>query len=76
MGWKSTKQITREEAIKLIEDRLYDANNEQLGDALESLGYGDEPDLKYYGCNFWVFDFIENDDNDDNDDEELDCWIK
>ena len=42
-----------------------DATNEELGNALESLGYGDEPDLKYYGCNFWVFSIIENDDNDD-----------
>lgn len=65
MGWKSTKQITRDKAIKLIENRLCDATNEELGNALESLGYGDEPDLKYYGCNFWVFSIIENDDNDD-----------
>lgn len=65
MGWKSTKQITRDKAIKLIEDRIYDANNEQIGDALESIGYGNDPDLKYYGCNFMVFDDYDDDDDDD-----------
>lgn len=54
MGWKGTKHLSREKAIKLIEDRLYDATNEELGDALESLGYGDDPNLKYIGCNFTV----------------------
>ena len=68
MGWKSTKQLTRVKAIKLIENRLYDATNEELGNALESFGYGDNPELSHYGCNFWVFDNIETD-NDDDDDE-------
>ena len=78
MGWKSTKELTRDKAIKLIEERLYDANNEQLGNALESLGYGDETGLKYFGCNFSVSEFVETDDNGDDidDDDELDCWIK
>lgn len=63
MGWKSTKTLSREKAIRLIEERIYDASNDQLGDALESLGYGDETDLPCFGCNFWVTD---NDDESDD----------
>lgn len=60
MGWKSTKQLTRTEAIELIEERLYQASNEELSDALEGIGYGDNLDLKYHGCNFTVTDDVNN----------------
>lgn len=60
MGWKGSKQLSREKAIQLIEDRLYEASNEELGDAMESLGYGDNPNLKYIGYNFTV---TSNEDN-------------
>ena len=62
MGWKSTEIITRDEAIKLIEARLYEASNYEISTALEALGYGDEESLKYFGHNFIVVDKIEQED--------------
>ena len=56
MGWKSTIKIKREKAIKLILDRLEDCTDDELGDALESLGFGDDPKLPYIGYNFWICD--------------------
>ena len=72
MGWKSTKEMRRSKAIDLIENRLDLATNDQLGYALEALGFGDETHLPYYGCNFSVEDdkhFEQNDDDDDDDNE-------
>jgi len=54
MGWKSTKTLTRAKAISLIEERLENASNDELSCALEGIGYGDNGDLPYYGCNFTV----------------------
>lgn len=56
MGWKSTKEITKEKAIELIARRMYSATDNQLAYAVEVLGYGDETDLPYYGCNFMIVD--------------------
>jgi hypothetical protein len=61
MGWKSTVTITRKEAIQLIVNRLDESiyekmSNEDLADMVESLGYGDEVGLAYYGANFLVED--------------------
>ena len=58
MGWKYTETITRKKAIELIEARLYEASNEELSNALEYLGYGDNVNLCYYGRNFTVVDEI------------------
>ena len=67
MGWKSTKNISRDEAISLIQSRLqYDIlhrmTNKELEEIVEGMGFGENPDLLHYGHNFLVFN---------NDDENL-----
>lgn len=62
MGWKSTIDITKQEALSLIMIRLLVASNEELADAVESLGYGDNSNLKYHGHNFMVVDELPFDD--------------
>jgi|TARA_R110000824_G_scaffold105368_1_gene249267 hypothetical protein len=59
MGWKSTVDITRAEAKSLIIKKLTDL--EQLSDTelvnmVEELGYGDNPNLAYFGHNFMIVD--------------------
>jgi hypothetical protein len=59
MGWKSTLDISRTKAKRLIIERMMnidDLTNAELGDMIEGLGYGENPNLKYYGHNFTVFD--------------------
>jgi hypothetical protein len=65
MGWKSTIEITRDEAIRLIFNKLSEAHkmsDNQLADVVESLGYGDDPDLPYFGHNFIVKDNADTED--------------
>lgn len=65
MGWKSTINITREEALKLcfsVLSTLHQKSNDELGDILESLGYGDDTNLPYYGYNFWITEELEDQD--------------
>lgn len=57
MGWKSTIDIERKEAERLIKERLVNLDNlsnQEIEDMLESLGYGDKGDLPYFGHNFIV----------------------
>lgn len=57
MGWKSTIEINREEAIRLISkslDTLDNLNNNDLLEILEKLGYGEKFGLEYYGYNFII----------------------
>ena len=56
MGWKSTKTLTRSKAISLLQDHLENASNEELANALEGIGYGDNTELPYYENNFSVVD--------------------
>lgn len=59
MGWKSTIDITREEAKRLIIQKLINIDqmsNSELADMVEELGYGESPELEYYGHNFIVND--------------------
>ena len=68
MGWKSTIDISRKEAIDLIFRKLSEVNrmsNNDLSKLIENIGFGDDIKLPYYGCNFHVTDgFIkEKDDN-------------
>lgn len=65
MGWKSTRTITRERAIELIESRLLTCSDNELSNALESLGFGENMDLPYYGQNFMIGS-EEEQDSDDN----------
>ena len=51
MGWKSTVDISRSEALSLIFKRINDASNEELSLILTELGYGDETLLPYFGHN-------------------------
>lgn len=55
MGWKSTKEISREKALELIHGILHKLSNEELGIILGDI-YGDNEKRKYYGHNFWVND--------------------
>ncbi len=59
MGWKSTVDITREQAIALaIKElsnkitKLYYVSDTELEDLLEELGYGDTQGMEYFGHNF------------------------
>ena len=65
MGWKSSKGITREHAISLIAQRIYDLNlsDEDLCNAVEAIGYGENTDLPHYGYNFFITDKNEYEEN-------------
>ena len=55
MGWKSTIDITREEAIRLAINamsKVYTMSDSELEDFIEELGYGDTPGMEYFGHNF------------------------
>ena len=57
MGWKSTAEITRSEAKRLIMQKLINIDqlsNEELENMIEELGYGEDTNLEYYGHNFIV----------------------
>lgn len=61
MGWKSTIDITRSEAINAIimsedKSRFEEFSNEELKDRMYDLGIGDDENLPYYGYNFWIDD--------------------
>lgn len=61
MGWKSTIELTRKEAISAImqclEKTPYDEmSNEELEEIMYGLGLGDDIDKPYYGCNFTITD--------------------
>ena len=57
MGWKSTIDITREEAISAILksvdiEPLENMTNSELENVMYRMGIGDEPGKPYYGHNF------------------------
>ena len=59
MGWKSTIEITRKEAIQAIISSLdktpYDEmTNEQLEDMMYQLDIGDDAHKPYYGYNLII----------------------
>ena len=59
MGWKSTIEITREEAIAAIINAMdrtpFDKmSDDELTDMMAGLGIGDNIDLPYCGHNFWI----------------------
>jgi len=59
MGWKSTVDITRVEAKRLIMQKLLNVDqmtNSELVDMIEELGYGEDTELEYYGRNFIIID--------------------
>ena len=59
MGWKSTIDITREEAKRLILEKIINLDllsNKELEEMVESLGYGEDTNLAYYGHNFIITD--------------------
>lgn len=63
MGWKSTETITRSQALYLLQNYLASATNEQLADAMDAFGFGDDTKLPYFGHNFNVVDKIQNEDD-------------
>jgi len=59
MGWKSTIEITRKEAIQAIISSLdktpYDEmTNDELEELMYKLDIGDDTDKPYYGYNFII----------------------
>ena len=73
MSNKGTVTISREEAIDLIIARLYEANDNELSQALSSLGYGDNIKLEYFCHNFDVDSGLKQNcfyDNNDDDTED------
>ena len=56
MGYKSTIDITRHEAIQLIIETCAKINNEALSEVLSTMGFGDNEALPYCGNNFKVLD--------------------
>jgi hypothetical protein len=59
MGWKSTVDITRDEAKRLIMAKMMildHMTNDDLENLVEALGYGEDTSLAYYGHNFIVID--------------------
>ena len=58
MGWKSTIDITRKEAISAIIKSIFktssldDISNSKLEEIMYKLNIGDDVDLPYYGYNF------------------------
>ena len=63
MGWKSTVDITREQAISLATKELakkigeiHTMSDTQLEDYLEDLGYGETQGMEYFGNNFRIVD--------------------
>jgi len=61
MGWKSTINLTRDEAMSAImsalENTPYDEmTNEELDDIMCSMNFGDDTKLPYYGHNFSIYD--------------------
>lgn len=52
MGWKSTIDINRNEAMTLILNRISIASNDEISSILTDLGFGDNTELPYYGYNF------------------------
>ena len=56
MGWKSTVDISRKEAMRLIHGRIDELSDRDLADVLETMGFGDDTNLPYYGHNFFVID--------------------
>lgn len=55
MGWKSTIDITRDEAIRLsinAMSKVYTMSDSELEDFLELLGYGETQGMEYFGHNF------------------------
>ena len=71
MGWKSTIEITRKEAIQAIISSLdktaYDEmSNEELEDIMYQMGIGDDIDKPYYGHNFTIRNSEDEFDNSGN----------
>jgi len=56
MGWKSTVTITRSKALELIMSRLLNCSDDELSNAVEALGFGDNTQLPFFGHNFTIGD--------------------
>lgn len=59
MGWKSTIDITREEAINLVireMSKVHLMSDHELEDYLELLGFGNDSNLPYHGYNFNIIE--------------------
>ncbi len=54
MGWKSTVEIKRSEALYLIQQKLNECSDRELSNILTDMGYGDKEDYGYFGHNFIV----------------------
>lgn len=57
MGWKSTANITKKEALELLFKAIMSSDTpiRNIEYAVEAF-YGDDPNLPYYGNNFMITD--------------------
>lgn len=63
MGWKSTIEVTREEALNAIINKIIKSSNQELEEALMSLNFGDDINLPWYGYNFIVSNHFKSDED-------------
>lgn len=60
MGWKSTIEISKRDAIKAIRevmgDELENKSPEELATMMYELNIGDDPNLPYLGYNFNIIE--------------------
>ena len=66
MGWKSTLDLSREDAIRLImaaqtRTPFDEMTNLELEEQLYAYGYGDDMSLPHYGYNFSVMNELNGD---------------
>lgn len=53
MGWKSSKEITREKALRDIYNHLEDLSDTELGYVMSTM-FGDDTNLPHFGCNITI----------------------
>jgi hypothetical protein len=67
MGWKSTIDITRDQAINAIlrsmPNSFEELSNAELKDMMYKLGIGDDLEKPYYGYNFNIVDKLFDEDD-------------
>lgn len=64
MGWKSSKEISRKEAIKTLMNHIMEASNQELEDMINNT-FGDDTNKPYFGYNVNVFDQVDPKDDSD-----------
>ncbi len=63
MGIKSTRRITRQQALEILTDDLPKLSNDALGDLMDALADTKQSHHVSYFDNFIVSDFVDEADN-------------